>query len=204
MSTLFLWALGIGAAVLGIQVLLGFVGLDADADVDLDAPDLEAPELDAGGGVGGSGAGEGLNLLSVRSLSAALATYGAFGLTLGRFLPDAIAAVVSVIPAVAAAALTAWVMRKILQLHSSGTIRLAASVGTEGTVYLPVPAAGVRHGLVHVVVQGRMIELPAFTKGDAELPSGAEVVVTAVRDGGEAVEVVPRRTFEEMLDERAR
>ncbi|MEN8376742.1 MAG: hypothetical protein ABFS34_15045 [Gemmatimonadota bacterium] len=199
MNTLFLATLVVGAIVLGVQVILSFVGLDADADVEFDAPELDL-EADAGD-VGGSGAGDGLNLLSVRSIAAALATFGAFGLTLVRWLPDVLAAAIAIVPAFGAAVVTAWLMRQILRLQSSGNIRLSSAVGTEGKVYLPIPASGVRHGLVHVVVQGRMVELPAFTQGDVEIPSAAAVVVAAVRDDGESVEVVPRKTFEEMLHE---
>lgn len=191
MNTVFLVCLGLGGLVLLVQVALGFVGLDADAP-DFDVPDVDAPDVDAGG----SGASAGLDLLSVRSIAAMLAIFGAVGLWLDGFLYGPLAAVLAVPPAVAAGAATAWLTRLMLRAESSGSLRLQGAVGSTATVYIPVPPGGTGTGVVQFPLQGRTIELRARTTDDAALPSGSKVLVISVDADSETVEVVPTTSIE--------
>jgi|GEM_PF-1073402 len=215
MSSVFLICLAVGAAVLVFQIVLSMVGFDADA------PELDMPDAEVGGG----GASAGLDLLSVRSVAAALAVFGVTGWILDRFLFAWLAAILAVPPAFGAAVLVAYLTRMILRLESDGSIDLSNAVGQTGTVYLAIPARAVGagealtageafaaagllpgdapvrgvdaqdpHGLVHVSVQGRTIEVRAVTREPHGLPTGSSVLVVAAE--GDTVEVVPTPTIE--------
>ena len=181
---------------------------------ELEVPELEVPEIDApedfaldvashDGHVGVAETEAGLNLFSVRALSAGVAAYGATGLAFVAWMPSWVAAVLAVVPAYAVATGTAWLIRQMLRMQTSGTLRLQGAVGREATVYLTVPAArsGDEYGLIHLVLQGRTVELRAVTREAEALPSGSDVVVLSVSEDGETAEVVRASTFEDMIHE---
>lgn len=193
MQTVFLFCAGIGALVLVVQIVLTMVGFDGDT------PDLDLADVGGAGGIdGGSGMDAGLDLLSVRSLAAAVAVFGASGLWLDGFMPSWLAAAVAAVPAFAAAVLTSWLTRLMLKAESSGTLVLDGAVGATGTVYLPVPAAEGGTGIVQVMLQGRTVELRATTREKEPLTSGESVFVVSVDAAREILEVVPTRTVEEI------
>jgi hypothetical protein len=66
-------------------------------------------------------------------------------------------------------------------LQSSGTIRMEAAVGQEGTVYLTLPGGG--EGKVELTVQGRLQVLPAVTESEERIETGARVLVVRINDG---------------------
>ena len=191
MQTVFLLCIGLGGLVLLSQVVLGLFGLDTDVP-ELDLPDVDAPA----GDLGGSEAVAGLDLLSVRSVSAAVAVYGAAGLWLDGFLVLPLAAVLAVGPALLAAVGVAWLTWLMLRAESSGSLRLDGAVGATGTVYLAVPAGGDGTGLVQFPLQGRTVELKARTRGAEALPPGAEILVVSVDPESETVDVVSTTTIE--------
>lgn len=194
MTTLFLTCVALGGAVLTLQVLLGFLGLESD--VDLDTPDVDL-DLDA------DDVSQGLDLLSIRSVSAALAVFGAGGLLLAQWLPAWIAALLALLPGLAAAWLTARATRWMLGMETSGSLRLEGAVGREATVYLTVPPGGDRSGLVHVALQGRTVELKAITREGQALPTGSSVTIMDLVEGSETVEVISTSSFEEELQNDA-
>lgn len=186
MQTVFLLCIGVGGVVLLAQVVLDMVGAG------LDVPELDLPDPD----LGGSDLSTGLELLSVRSLAAGMAVFGAFGLWLDGFLFGPIAAGLALLPGFGAVAATAWLTRFMLRAESSGSLRLEDAVGALGTVYLPVPGAASGTGLVQFPLQGRTVELRARTPEEAALPSGAKVLVISVDTENETVEVVSTSNIE--------
>jgi len=191
MQTLFLFCLAIGGLVLVLQVALGMFGFDADTP-ELDLPDADLPDAD----VGASSPSLALELLSVRSISAALAVFGAVGLWLDGFMVAPLAAVLALGPALAAAVLSAWLQRLMLRAESSGSLRLDGAVGALGTVYVPVPGGNSGTGVVQFPLQGRTIELRARTLDDDPLPAGARVLVISVDPETETIEVVSTTSIE--------
>lgn len=175
MTTFFLTCAMTGLAVLILQLVLGAAGVGHDTD--------------AGHGDGAMHGG--LDLLSVRALAAGLAAFGAGGL-LGMRTPFGAAAglVLGSILGVSAAAAVAWVMRSMLKLESDGTMVLENAIGATAHVYLGIPASRAGSGKVHVLVQGRTVEVRAVTAHAAPLPTGAAVIVIDVI-GPDAVEVAP-------------
>jgi hypothetical protein len=77
---------------------------------------------------------------------------------------------------------THWMMQSLHRLHPDATIPVPVTVGQTASVYSSIPGRHSGAGKVTVTVQGRLVELPAMTP-DEELPSGARVVVTGMRDG---------------------
>ena len=223
MYAFFLTCVALGVIVLALQIVLNLVGLGAggllDVEIageleapDVDVPDLDAPDLDAPGDFDMDAAGHethvgvheteaGLNLFSVRALSAGVAAYGVAGLAIIRVLPGWAAVILAAPPALAASSATAWTIRRMLRMQTSGTLRLQGAVGREATVYLTIPGATSPddHGLIHVMLQGRTVELRAVTKEPEALPSGSDVVVMSISEDGETAEVVRASTFEDMI-----
>jgi hypothetical protein len=183
MDTIFLWCMGLGALVLVAQIALSFFGLLGDVPDVVD--DMDSP---AGG----------LELLSVRALSAAAVFFGASGLVLGRVLPVWLAAPLALLPAVAAAAGTAYLTRLMFRAESSGNLRLEDAGGQFGTVYLPVPGASAGTGLVQFTFQGRTVELRAFTREPVALATGSAVLVVSVDPETETAEVISTNSIEDL------
>lgn len=183
MTTLFLACAALGACVLLLQLLVGLFGLDPDAD---------AP--------GGGSLGEGLDLLSVRSLSAGVAAFGLGGLFgLSLEVPATLAVALALAAGLLALVGTSWLMRQLLRLQSDGSLRIGGAVGAPATVYLPIPGEQRGPGKVHLALQGRTVELQAVTLGPGPIPTGAPVVVVSIVDP-DTVEVVPTPSLEEVLD----
>jgi len=186
MQSVFLWCIGLGTVVLLLQVILTLVGFGDGA------PDLQLPDPD----LGGSPLSAGLELLSVRSIAAAVAVFGASGMLLDGYVPGALAAAASVLPAVAAAAGSAWLTRLMLKADSSGSLKLEGAVGAVGTVYLTVPADRAGTGIVQFPLQGRTVELRAYTTDARPLETGTAVLVISVDTETEQVEVVSTSNLE--------
>jgi hypothetical protein len=177
MQDVYLVCLGLGAGVLIVQIVLGLIGGDAVPHA------IEE-------------AGEGTDLLSVRTVSAGTALFGAVGLWLGGLgLPPLLSAPAAVLAGIAAALGTAWITRQLFRLESDGTLRLADAVGQSGTVYLPVPARREGFGMVQFALQGRTVELRAVADEAAPIPTGASVIVTGLMED-DTVEVVPTPQIE--------
>jgi len=78
-------------------------------------------------------------------------------------------------------------MRGMYGLRSDGTTRLWEAIGHRGTVYLPIPAEDAAAGEIQVCFGGRLVNVPAFTRGP-KLSTGTDVLVISVR-GDNALEV---------------
>jgi hypothetical protein len=182
MSGIFLFCAALGGGVLVLQLILSMVGL-----VDHDFGDTHHGD-----------AGDALNLLSVRSLSAGLAFFGLTGMGLQALGFHVLLAIpVAAVAGVTAAVLVAYAMRLMLSMEEDGTFDIQRIVGASGTVYLSIPAARAGPGKVHLTVDGRHLELPAVS--EYPLATGAQVMVVEVI-GSETVEVVPSPVLGGVVD----
>lgn len=161
--TTFLWVcLLLGGGVVVLQFGASLLGLDHGE-----------PHGDFGHGP----ISEGLQLLSLRALSAGVAFFGLAGLAILRLgLPSALAVVGGAIAGGAATVGVSFVMRSMQRLESDRTFRLATAVGQSGEVYLSIPGQRSGVGKIHITLQERFMELEAITP-DGELPSGTRVLV---------------------------
>jgi hypothetical protein len=183
MDTVFVYSMGIGGIVLLAQILLSAFGLVGDMPDTVDDVD---------------GAGGALNLLSVRALSAAAVFFGAAGIALTRVVPAWAAALLALFPAAAAAAGTAWLTRAMFRTETRGNLRLEDAAGQLGTVYLQVPGGHAGTGLVQFALQGRTVELRAYTREPETLSTGSAVLVVSVDPETETAEVISTTSIEEL------
>jgi hypothetical protein len=179
MQDVFLVTLALGAGVLVIQIVLGLIGGHVDLHHDFHAGD-----------------NDGLNLLSVRSISAGAALFGAVGMWLtSRGLPILLTIPAALVAGIAAGVTTAFLTKQMMQLESDGTLRIDNAIGEQGTVYLPIPPKGEGAGKVQFKLQGRTVELGAIGNEPAVIPTGAPVIVVSVVNN-DTVEVVPTPLIE--------
>lgn len=161
MTTFFLTCLVLGGGVVLLQLVAGALGFDSEVPSD---------------GVAAL-AGEGLDLLSVRSLAAGLGFFGAGGLAaLGAGLGPILAVIAGVGGGALGAMGVAASMRALRRLESDRTFRLAGAVGQSGRVYLGIPGRRSGAGKVHIALQGRLMELEAVTPEEG-IGTGAPVLV---------------------------
>jgi membrane protein implicated in regulation of membrane protease activity len=162
--------------LLVIQLIMTVLGLGED--VPGDAATVDDGLLDAGGDMEH---GDGLSLVSTRTIVAFLAGFGwtgAIALNSGLGLPAAV--VVALVVGFVLMLMVFWLMRGLYSLRQSGSLDYHNAVGQSGTVYIKIPAAGSGSGQIQVVVQGRLATVAAQTAAPEEIPSGQQVKVTKV------------------------
>ncbi len=185
----------IGGTLLACQALLGLLGLSHVLDFGGHADHEFGHADDAGHGHDGEHQHEAswfASLLTFRTLTAAITFFGLGGLAgYARFGADfwPVTLAVAVAAGTGALLLVASLMRSMGKLRAEGTVHIESAVGQNARVYLTIPAARAGVGKVTVPVQNRTMEYKAVTP-DAELPTGASVVVVGIVDN-ETVEVVP-------------
>jgi hypothetical protein len=160
MTSLFWGCLLLGGAVTVLQLGATMIGLDHDLHADAHGP-----------------VSDGLNLFSVRALSAGMAFFGLAGLGALRLGSGAVLSSFAALAAgTAAAGAVAMAMRTLLRLNSDRTFRLESAMGASGDVYLSIPASRSGMGKVHLTVQQRIMELDAVTPAEG-LATGTKVLV---------------------------
>jgi hypothetical protein len=178
METVFVFCMAVGGLVLVGQIVLSLVGMGGDVVDDVSSAD------------------DAVNLLSVRALAAGAVVFGATGATLSALLPGWLAAPIAIIPGLAAAAGTAYLTRLMFRAETRGNLRLDGAVGQIGTVYLTVPGSNTGTGIVQFALQGRTVELSAYTREDDTLATGSAVLVISVDTDNETAEVISTTNIE--------
>jgi membrane protein implicated in regulation of membrane protease activity len=183
-TTLFLTCALVGGVLLLAQLVFGSLG--ADHDVSAHDGAIDGALHDAA-----SDAGSGLQLLSVRALSAAVAFFGIGGLGAGSLGADTpLVFIAAALLGTMAMFGVAASMRAMLGLQRDATLDIRNTLGKAATVYVPVPPLLGGAGKVTLAVQGRTVEFQAVTPEGNVLPTGAPVVVVGIRDG-DTLEVLP-------------
>jgi membrane protein implicated in regulation of membrane protease activity len=179
-STLFWICALVGGGFILLQAVLGLLGLGDHA---------LGESLDDGHG-GEVHAGDALNLLSVRAIAAGLCFFGLTGLAAGEWgLGSALGLPVAVAAGLAAVLAVALAMRAMRRMETDGVLRPEGAVGHTATVYLRIPGGPGAPGKVHLVLQGRTVEMLAVSRDP--LPTGAPVVVVDVVSP-DTLEVAPQ------------
>lgn len=178
LDTIYLICAIAGGTILVLRLVMMLVGLDqgdaaAGADVSLD--------LDHDG-VLDNGSNGGVNFLSLQSIAGFFTMIGLVGMGL---LQVNAAPALSLLGALAAGALTAWVtgfiFLKMQRLQSEGTLVISNAIGQVGTVYLTIPENA--SGVVTVSVQGAMRSLDAVAEHGKSIPTGSIVRVVGITAG---------------------
>jgi hypothetical protein len=189
-NTFFIVCAALGGGVLVLQLLLALLGIiDISGDADVGDGTHDAAH----------GASQGLNLLSVRALSAGVGFFGIGGL-LGLATPLGLLAAIPLGIAAGLGAMyaTAVAMRWMLRFDDDGTLSIHGAVGATGTVYLAIPGDRQGAGKVTLTLQNRIVELQAVTSA-APLPTGTPIMVIDVV-GPDTVDVVLDPTTKELSD----
>ncbi len=183
MTTLFWMCILLGGGIVVLQLGASLVGLHHDA-----------PHGTIGHGTNGHGpVSEGLQLFSVRALSAGVAFFGVGGLAGLRLGVPVLAAVaLAVVAAAISATGVAAVMRSMHRLEGDQSFRLANAVGLSGEVYLGIPARRSGTGKIHLTVQERLVELDAMTSEDGIATGTRVLVVDAIAPATVMVVLQPR------------
>lgn len=189
MATLFMLCAAIGGTVMVVQFLLTLIGLGGeafdvdlpdggDADVDFDV-DVDA-DVDADAGAGHASGMHVFRVLSLRTITAALAFFGLGGLG-GQSLDWTTVPTIVLASACGLGALYAvfWLMQSLRRFNANGAARIAGAVGRHGTVYTTIPQRKSGSGKIQLTIQNRTMEYLAQTSGE-KLTPGAKIVVTDV------------------------
>lgn len=149
------------SALLVLQLVASFFGLDGDADLD----------HDSGG------------LLSIRTVTAFFTGFGWGGVV---SLEAGLGLVASVLIALAGGgslmALILLLMRATYAMRYEGTLDYRNAIGAAGSAYIPIPANMSGPGQVEVVVQGRLCVVAAFTRSQQRIAARQRVKVVDTLD----------------------
>jgi hypothetical protein len=126
--------------------------------------------------------------LSLKTLSAMLIGIGFGGAMIGgNGFPVVLALAGGILIGLFISAFFFVIMKGLYRLRSDGTAMLWEAIGQRGTVYMRIPGEASAPGEIQVAFAGRLVNVPAFTRG-VELATGTEVLVISLR-GEHAVEV---------------
>lgn len=174
METVYLGCAATGGTILVVQTAMLLLG---GGDHDTDAIHVGASDI------GQADSGEvhatdtGFGLFSVRTISAFLAFFGLAGWAgLNAGWSEGATIVVALGAGTLMLFAVAWLFYMQRKLASSGNVQPGKAVGMTARVYLRIPARNSGKGKITVAIQGRTVELNAFTNG-AEIATGGEVRV---------------------------
>lgn len=161
------WGIAVFASVVFIiQMIMTFVGFDADSDA-------SDSDFDASG----------YHLFTVRSLVNFLLGFGWAGVLFWDSLSDKMVLIniIAVLVGLAFVFLVFFIISQIMKLSADNTFKIEQSVGVSGSVYLRIPGYKEGTGKVQLSVNGTVHELNAQTEG-RELSTGSKVKVVSIID----------------------
>lgn len=177
LSTTFTIALLVGGTALVVQFLLMLLGIG-------EGDELSASEIpDALGDVDlGDASGHWFyEMLSLRTLSAALTFFGLSGKTMLAYgIAELPTLVISSLVGVAAMYVVYWLFKQLYRLQHAGNENVRNAVGLPATVYVPIPAEQKGTGKVTFRLQNRLVEYQAVTDEAQRLATGDKVVIVGV------------------------
>lgn len=180
LNDVFVFSAIVGGAALLIQLAMSLFGFDdlfegADGGVDVGADvDVDAE------GAGSDSSGFWLfEMISMRSLAAAVTTFGVAGkICLTSGASNTVAVVVSLVAAYAAMYAIYWTFKQLFKLETSGNIDIRNSIGLPAQVYVSIPGGRGGSGKVQMKLQNRVVEYQAVTEESEGLKPGDQVTVT--------------------------
>ncbi len=162
------------------------VDLDVDADVDFDV------DVDVDGDAGHPDPGHAFQVLSVQSVASFLMGFGWGGL--GAYRGAGWDIPMSIVFAIGVGAFFTYVLATLLKmtyrLEASGNLSIRDAVGTEGSVYVTVPAHGEGAGQITVIMANRQRIYGAVTESTEPIPRHARVKIIGANDA-QTVSVMP-------------
>lgn len=205
-DTLYLYAAIIGGTALAFQFVLMLFGFGDDGgDMSADAGDVATggdlaagSDLDAGGDIAGDhhhagwaeagdadlghpGAHWFYEMLSLRTISAAVTFFGLAGKTAqARGMNDVPALVVALAAGGGAMYGVYWLFKQVYKVQHAGNENVRHAVGLPAKVYVPIPAGRAGIGKVMFRLQDRTVEYQALSDEPERLRTGEEVIITGI------------------------
>jgi hypothetical protein len=210
LDSLFTLAALIGGTVLLFQFVLMLLGLGHDGGDLSGAPSADVGGVDLGGGdfghvdvgdgdvngmpgdhtpwhqaadadLGHPGAPWFYEVISLRTLSAAVTFFGLTGkTTLAYGYSPQGAFVLASLAGLAAMYVVYWLFKQVYKLQHTGSENIRNSIGLPATVYVPIPGGRAGAGKVTFRMQNRIVEYQAVTEDQERLKTGEKVVVVAI------------------------
>jgi hypothetical protein len=165
-------------------------GGDFDGDFDIDGDHHTTIHHAADADVDHPGSTWMFQMLSFRTVVAALTFFGlggAWSSSSGHGSAQALA--IGVLAGGAAMYGMYRLMRAIYDLQSSGNVDIRNAVGKPAKIYIPVPPVGAGKGKIQITLQGRTMEYEAISDATETLSTGENVVVENVV-GSDVVKVM--------------
>lgn len=185
LSSVFLFLTVVGGVGVLLQGLGALLGLEHAQDSPDDTPQLHDGHHDVGHAHEGSALAA-FNFRSIRAIATGVFFTGLGGLLALRSVGPVTAAALGLLLGLALYLFVAFVMRGFARLDADHSVHPLRAVGLQGTVSLPIPAAGEGPGKVVLVVAGRRVEWPAIQSPsampDAVIASGTPVHVVDASD----------------------
>lgn len=203
LDTVFLVAAIVGGTIMVCQFLLTFLGMgddasgdfSADADVgvdvggDMDVSGDVATDADHHTSWGQAGdadlghpdASKIFEILSFRSVVAAVAFFGFAGkASQASGLSDNKALLIGLAAGIGAMYGVYWIMMQIYKLRTAGNENIQNALGQPASVYVAIPGQGGGMGKIHLLMQNRTVEYQAVTEQETPLKSGDQVIVVDI------------------------
>jgi hypothetical protein len=102
-------------------------------------------------------------------------------------LPESLSILISIVLGIGMLFLTAYIMKLVSRLQSSGNIDIGNAVGKVAQVYIPIAPNGTGTGKVTLTIQETYSEFSAITTAPQTLKTGSYVRVVAVSESGTLV-----------------
>ena len=167
------WGIAILSTIFfAIQLVLTFLGADAEVDAELELSTDAEVDTDTG---------MGFQFFTLKNLLGFFTLFGWTGLgclDMGMSLFPTLA--ISTGSGLIMMSIMATIFYFMSRLTDSGTLNIKNTIGKTGTVYLVVPPKRSAAGKVNLDIQGRNIEMNAITDDEEEIPTGAIITVTEV------------------------
>lgn len=167
------WIITIPASIVFvIQLVLSFVGADADGD-GLDAIGDADMSVDSDSGIG-------FQFISIKNFVAFFTVFGWVGLAcIYGNLADWLTLLISTVSGIFMMFIMASIYYMMGRLTESGSLNMKSAVGKTATVYLFIPEKRKATGKVQLNLQGYRT-LDAMTDDDEIIPTGAIVQVVDI------------------------
>ena len=153
------WGVAIIASLIFVvQLLMTFIGLEADLEADLDG-------------------GDGFGIISFKTIIAFATFFGWGGVvSLAQGFSPAKSLMIAFLAGFLAMVALAYVLSQLLKLQESGTIDVYDAIRREGEVYLRIPEAAEGKGKIHVEIDNKLMEFDAISDGES-IPTGARIKI---------------------------
>ncbi len=150
----------ISSIIFVIQLILSFVGVDAELEADLDG-------------------GDGLGLISFRSLIAFSTFFGWGGIVaLDNGYSSSQALMIGFLFGFIAMIALAYMLAQIWKMQETGTVDVYSAISEEGEVYIPIPEKMKGKGKIHLKISQKLMEFDAVS--EEKLSTGMKVKVVDV------------------------